>query len=393
MTLKKIIRVTHLWLGIGSGIIIVFLGITGCMLSFETEIETLQTYRHVTPQEQSFLPPSVLKGTATQLLPGKTLHSVLYGSKKEAAQMIFYSGLDYYYVIFMNPYTGKVLKVKNMDKDFFRIIINGHYYLWLPPNIGQPIVTWATFLFLILLITGIVLWWPRNKAATKQRFKIRWNVRWRRRNYDLHNVLGFYITWVAIFLALSGMVMGFQWFAKSVYWATSGGKTLPEYYEPVSHRLASNTASVSAEDKVYQIMKASYKNAETIEVHYAANDSSAIAAGANPDASTYWKTDYRYFDQYFLKEIPVSHIYGRYKDASVADKIARMNYDVHTGEVLGLAGKILAFFASLVAASLPITGFYIWWGKKHKKKHAKERIAQLSKAQQNLKPVIADANL
>jgi len=35
--------------------------------------------------------------------------------------------------------------------------------------------------------------------------------------------------------------------------------------------------------------------------------------------------------------------------------------------VLGLAGKILAFFASLIAASLPVTRFYIWWGKKHKK--------------------------
>ncbi len=51
----------------------------------------------------------------------------------------------------------------------------------------------------------------------------------------------------------------------------------------------------------------------------------------------------------------------------MADKIARMNYDIHVGAVLGLAGKILAFSASLIAASLPVTGFYIWWGKKHKK--------------------------
>ena len=369
MTLKKIIRISHLWLGMASGIIVVFLGITGCMLSFEREIETLQTFRYVTPQAKPFVEPSVLKETAIKLLPGKTLHSVLYGSKKEAAQMIFYSGLDYYYIIFMNPYTGKVLKVKNMDKDFFRIIVNGHYYLWLPPNIGQPIVTWATFLFLILLITGIVLWWPRNKAATKQRFKIKWNARWRRRNYDLHNVLGFYATWIGIILALSGMVMGFQWFAKSIYWTTSGGKSLTDYYEPVSAKPSSATVPFSAEDKVWEMMHASYsKNAETIEVHYASSDSSPIVAAINPDASTLWKTDYHYFDQYTLKEMPVTHIYGRYNQASVADKIARMNYDVHTREILGLPGKILAFFASLIAASLPVTGFYIWWGRKRKRK-------------------------
>jgi uncharacterized iron-regulated membrane protein len=176
------------------------------------------------------------------------------------------------------------------------------------------------------------------------------------------------MTWISIFVALSGMVMGFQWFAKSVYWISSGGKTLTYYYEPVSQKPVVQTASFSAEDKVWEMMNNSYKNAETIEVHYAASDSSPIVAGANPDASTYWKTDYRYFDQYTLQEMPVTHTFGRFEEASIADKISRMNYDIHTGEVLGLPGKILAFLASLIAASLPITGFYIWWGKKHKRK-------------------------
>ena len=127
MHLKKGVLKLHLWLGLASGIIVVFLGITGCMLSFEREIESLQAFRYVTPQEKPFVEPSALKETATKLLPGKVLHSVIYGSKKEAAQMVFYNGLEYYYLIFMDPYTGKVLKVKNMAHDFFRIIINGHY--------------------------------------------------------------------------------------------------------------------------------------------------------------------------------------------------------------------------------------------------------------------------
>ena len=368
-TTKKIIRKLHLWLGLSSGIIIVFLGITGCILAFQTEIESLQSFRHVLPQEKAFLPPSALKETAVSLLPGKNLHSVLYGSKEDAAQMIFFNlAPEYYYIIFMDPYTGNVLKVKNMDNDFFRIMINGHYYLWLPPNIGQPIATTATLIFVIMMISGLILWWPRNKHARKQRFTIKWNAKWKRKNYDLHYVLGFYITWISIFVALSGMVMGFQWFAKSVYWASSGGKSLVDFYEPVSEKPAVASAAFSPEDKVWKYMNRSYPDAETIEVHYAENDSMAVAAGANPDAGTYWKTDYRYFDQYTLKEIPVTHVYGRYTTATIADKMARMNYDIHTGQVLGLPGKIMAFLASLIAASLPITGFYIWWGRKKKKK-------------------------
>jgi uncharacterized iron-regulated membrane protein len=46
-----------------------------------------------------------------------------------------------------------------------------------------------------------------------------------------------------------------------------------------------------------------------------------------------------------------------------------MNYDLHTGAVFGLAGKIFAFLISLLIATLPISGFYIWWGR-HKKKNA-----------------------
>jgi len=42
-----------------------------------------------------------------------------------------------------------------------------------------------------------------------------------------------------------------------------------------------------------------------------------------------------------------------------------MNYDLHTGGVLGITGKIIAFLASLIAASLPITGLLIWWHKSY----------------------------
>jgi hypothetical protein len=41
----------------------------------------------------------------------------------------------------------------------------------------------------------------------------------------------------------------------------------------------------------------------------------------------------------------------------------------------------MAFFASLIAASLPVTGVIIWWGKKKKKKYhplmAKVAVKQL----------------
>lgn len=366
MKFKKIIGFIHLWLGLSSGLLVLFLGLTGCMLVFQREIETVTNpFQYVKEKSGTPMLPSALKPIAEKQLPGKHPHSILYQEGK-AAQAIFY-GDDYYDIVYMNPYTGAVLKTKNMNHDFFRFLIGGHYNLWLPVNIGQPIVATATLVFLVMTITGIILWWPRNKAARKQRFKIKWNVRWRRKNYDLHNVLGFYMSWISVFIAITGLVMGFQWFAKSFYYATSGGGEMIPYYESVSKKIPVPDTTFSAADHVYKKMRDFYPDPSiSVEIHFPATDTSAIEGAANPDPGTYWKSDYRYFDQYTLKEIDVTHPYGRFVSAKLADKISRMNYDVHVGAIGGLPTKILAFFASLIAASLPVTGFLIWWGRRKK---------------------------
>lgn len=377
MTIKLIVKRIHLWLGLTSGLIVVFLGITGCILAFQREIEnTFQTYRYVNERATPQLPPSKLQALAEKELPGKDVHAVMYMGKNHAAQVIFFEAAadSYYYLVYIDPYDGKVLKVKDMDSDFFRIMVMGHFYLWLPPAIGQPIVASATLIFLIMMITGIILWWPKTRKIARQRFTIKWNARWRRVNFDLHSVLGFYMTWLAIFLALTGLVWGFQWFAQGLYAVTGGEKSLL-YTEPLSDSTRSGNATPGAAiDIVWEKMQRLYPQAESIEVHPPHGTSAPIAANANPDADTYWQTDYRYFDQYTFNELQVHHIYGRFTGASTADKIIRMNYDVHTGAILGIAGKVMMFFASLIAASLPITGFLFWRGRKKKKKHEQEIV-------------------
>ncbi|MXV16812.1 PepSY-associated TM helix domain-containing protein [Hufsiella ginkgonis] len=374
MTFKKIIGKIHLWLGLSSGLIVLFLAVTGCILAFEREIEdATQSYRFAEAQDKLPLAPSVIKQIADRQLPGKAVHSIGYETGRSTIAVYFGSEPEaYYYLVFLDPYAGKVLKVKDMSVDFFRVVIMGHYYLWLPPAIGQPIVASATLIFFLLMITGLILWWPRHKAALKQRFSVKWNARWRRVNYDMHNVFGFYMTWVAVFIAVTGLIMGFQWFSKSVYWVASGGKQVVEY-----HEVFSDTAKIAAWKGAPAIDQLWLKTRQdnprfggSVEMHPPANDKGVIEVAINPDTETYWRADYRYYDQHTLEEITVNHLYGRYRNTSVADKIIRMNYDVHVGAIGGIPGKSLAFCASLVAASLPVTGFLIWRGRNKKKGRA-----------------------
>jgi uncharacterized iron-regulated membrane protein len=365
--LKKSIRFIHLWLGLLVGAIVFVVAITGCIYAFQEEIQNAtQEYRFVETQAMPMLVPSKLEPIARQALPGKILHALKYNTPEKSVEAIFYSfEPDYYYIVYINPYTGEVLETVNLDETFFHFILDGHFYLWLPHETGQIIVASATLIFLVMLITGIILWWPKNKKAAKQRFWFRWKdgMKWKRKNYDLHNITGFYISTLALVFALTGLVWGFQWFAYSYYKVAGGEKSLM-YEDPESKKTLLNIHNQM--DKVWLKMRQEYPQAQSIEVHPPESDMASIAANANPENGTFWKIDYRYYDQQSLSERKVSHIYGRFPEANAADKLMRMNYDIHTGAIAGLPGKILAFCISLLVASLPVTGVMIWLGRKKK---------------------------
>lgn len=376
--LKKVIRKTHLWLGLSSGLVVFIVAITGCLYAFQFEIKNwLYDYIHVAPQQLEILPPSKIKEIADQQLPGKHLHGVQYLGTDKSAKAIYYSFAEkYYYFVYVNPYSGDVLKVKNEYADFFRIVLDGHFYLWLPPNIGQPLVASFTLIFLIMIISGLFLWWPRKRKGREKSFKIKWNARWRRKNYDLHSVIGFYVAFVAIIFALTGLVWGFEWFRDGLH-ATVGGNKSLEYVAPNSQIDFSKGTVTNPVDLLWERTVAQYPQAASIEAHFPDNEQAPILMEVNHEVDTYWKMDYLYYDQYSLKQLEVDHIYGQLKNANSADKLIRMNYDIHTGAILGFGGKLFAFLCSLLIATLPVTGFLIWIGRRNKTRNRKSHSVKV----------------
>ena len=357
MQLKKAFYNIHLVLGLVSGIIVFIVSITGCFYAFKTEIENLtQPYRHVEVQQESFLAPSSLVSAAKDAVPGRNLQSIVYGQPGDAAEVVFYEGdPEFHRGVFLNPYSGEVLEIKNYQKDFFQFIFDGHFQLWLPRHIGKPIISTGVLMFVILLITGMVLWWPK-KSEGRRGFRIQWKAPWKSRFYDLHNVLGFYFFIILLVIAITGLAWGFQWFGQALYSATGGEKNLSFVVPQSDTTAASKKASAHPMDYVWHRVSSEHPGAAEIAIY------------APPaDEQTYWQRDYRYFDQYTLEEIEVETIWGRMEDATLPDKIRRLNYDIHTGAIGGLPGKILAFLASLVAASLPVTGTLLWWKKRKEK--------------------------
>ena len=432
---KRVMAWLHLWLGLASGIIVVIVSLTGCIYVFENEIKDfIEDWRYVKPQEKAFLLPSQLAAIADKTMKGNHAASVTFGGKEEAAIVGYFiekkedkekgekgkadlkpqgkskekgkkeekprkrrNGV--FTSIYMNPYTGEILNVKSFSRgdspDFFRWILNGHRALWLPYDIGRPIVGVAVIIFVILLISGIVLWWPTKwiKSIINKSFKIKTDASFKRVNYDLHNVLGFYSCIFLFFIAVTGLVWSFGWWSKSLYWVTSGGKPLVESREsPTSDTTHIKTFNITTVDRVLLKMNKENPEAAGIMISIPAKPADPIGAFVYKQRNTYYNMDRYNFDQQSLKEISIkSPFSGKYIDANIPDKIRRMNYDIHVGSVLGLTGKIIAFLASLISASLPITGFIIWWGKqKIGKKAPAAKPKPVSKAISAAKQNIAE---
>lgn len=359
-----IFKKIHRWLGIISGPIVFVIAITGCLYAFQEEFQEMtQPFRFFKKIGQTILSPTEIKDIAVKNQSDKKVHAVMVYSDNHAAKVIFYEFDKYYQISYINPETGRILAHIDQESGFFAFILKGHFYLWLPPRIGQPFVAVATLVFVVVILVGLIIWWPRS-GNKKSRFKIKKSTSWKRRNFDLHSVIGFYSLIFALIFAITGLVWGFEWFRNSYYKLFSGGDNFISYYEPKSFSNKSKTNFMV--DQVFYRLSRKNPDFHYIEVHFPEKNHESIAANINKEIGTFWKTDYYYFDQNTLQELPVAHYWGKFSESSIADKMMRLNYDIHTGGLFGIAGKIFAFLLSLAIATLPITGFIFWLGKKKK---------------------------
>lgn len=370
----------HLWLGLISGIVVCILGITGCLYVFQTEI-TNDVHREelfIDPpvSHSSFLSLSLLKEKAQAAL-GKeyTINYITtYSSPHRAWEFMAYQpgnpnaitfpgSIDYYRSVFINPYTGQITGQINYLRNFFVIVKYIHWSLYLSTKYGQPVTGWATLIFVISLITGFIMWIPKrwNKAGKNKAFKVSWRAKWRILNYDLHNVLGFYALIVALILALTGMVYSFNWFKSAMYAAGSWSLAPPS--AQVFQSADSLHKTTDPLDKAFLASINKDPLAKRYLIVLPGAGSAPLMINAYPEKEVYYDANTLYFDQYSGKQLGTQF----YKKMNNGEKLIMMNYDLHVGAIGGLPGKIIAFLISLVCASLPVTGFIIWWGWKKRK--------------------------
>ena len=357
---KDAVRQIHLWLGIGTGIIVVIISLTGCVYVFEKEIRgyVQQDYKQVPAQDKGFVGLQRIIQRFGKIAPAETLTAVRINNSQPNATIAISTKNKSVY--FFNPYTAELVKQSTLD--WLDTAEHIHTSLLLDEP-GKFIIRWSVVMFVIILISGIILWFPNQIRLVKQSVTIKWNASFKRVNYDLHNVLGFYSSGILLIIALSGLYFAFKE-VKTAASFLSGSKlskvtAAPQIQLPVAKDLALRY------DQLYNRTLTKFPGAkETIM--------SVRKTGELRLRLIYPYTWAKKQNTFFFDPVTGRMLnYKLYKDNSAADVLEATNYDLHTGQLFGLFGKVVACIVSLISASLPITGFIIWWKKQKKGKKKK----------------------
>ena len=212
----------HFYAGLICIPFVIVLSLTGCVYLFKPQIEawTERSYNSLAPAH-SPLPPSKLIDSALSTFPGSVFTSYELPADAQSAARIILATDRGNQRVYVHPGTASVLGSIPEDQRIMRLFFRLHGELLMGDR-GSNIVETAACWTIVLLLSGIWLWWPRSAKGLAgvlyPRLFAGSRLFWR----DLHAVVGLWVTGLALFLLLTGLPWAKFWgdYFKAVRQAT-----------------------------------------------------------------------------------------------------------------------------------------------------------------------------
>ncbi len=398
----------HFYAGLFVMPFLVILAITGTLYCFQPQIEPL-LYRHrlvVEPQAQPRLSEEVLLARARKSMPEGSLAmtAAINQDPARSAEFVFRLPDGEKQSVYLNPYTGAILGTLSVEHRFMQVDRMLHRKLLLGKP-GELLMELAACWTLVMIGTGIALWWPRETTTLREalwpRFALKGRALWK----SVHAVLGIWLALGALAFVLTGLPWSGSWGKQFKALATSanlgappgswGGlplqSTLPaSNAEAVSAKAGHNESTMESmpgmtmDDLPLPITPWAVGN---VPVPNSRSDdaqarfplgrvvalvaSLGVASGYDivlPASATgvytvsYFPPDPKqertlYIDQYsgaVLKDI-------RYDDYGAVSKAVSYGTSLHMGRYFGLGNQVLCALISLGLAAMAVTGCLMWW--------------------------------
>lgn len=366
----------HLILGLSAGFILLIVGFTGAMLSFEKEILNAinqDTYK-VAVQEQGKLSTKELLEKFQEQKPQSKINSITISSLNDSSNMINVAGegqnarkgITYY----VNPYTAEILPEISGQK-FFKTIENIHRRLLLD-DFGKQVVGISVISLLILMFSGIYIYYPRLKKAFLSSLALNFQSKGRFFIANLHSVIGMWVIPFYLVASLTGLYWSYEWFGNSLHQITGVEKPKKPQAE-MKPKEQKNEGSQNIEKVSYEDISLAVDTFNTlVENKY------ITATLRFPQKGTIYSFSYLPLDnsherarntlEFDLKTKEISK-HEKFEDKTLTQQLMGSIFVLHTGEYFGIIGQVGMFLASLMMPLFAITGLMLYI--KRRKKHMK----------------------
>ena len=206
--LRKAIFQVHLWTGIGVGLYVLVVSVTGSILVWRNELALAATPDPiiVTPSGPR-LTDEQLEAAATRAYPGYSVSNINQPPNPDEAVTVFLERSPERHARLFHPYTGEDLGDSVAPGlRLIRRLLELHDDLFAGPT-GRKVNGIGAILLVVLSCTGIVVWWPGIRAW-RQSLTVHRNVGWRRYMWNLHSMIGFWSLGFIFLFGISGAYLG-----------------------------------------------------------------------------------------------------------------------------------------------------------------------------------------
>lgn len=357
-TWKQLLFDIHLWLGLASGVIVCILCFTGFYLALQPAVEEwLNRDLYVRSGEAPEMPVSELLQSVTG--EGKPAYSAIQIPTDSTRPWTLRVGRRSSLV---DPGTGVVLGEPEPFLDgSYRFCFRLHRWLLLESSLGRPITGAATVIFLILTVTGVILWIQKTAKNRRRGLLLRRGVSFKRLNYDTHLVLGLYASVPLFVMGLTGLFWSYRTpFVATAYRLLDGSPP------PIRERRdrSGEKSGFNYElpyEAVTQYFQENFPQAGELTIYFPREGEAAFRAvksreaglGALPvrDEASFQVGSGEVIEQ------------NLYENKSRAQRLLSLVKAIHVGEFNGVFSMILYLVCTLIGTTLPLSGTIMWWNR------------------------------
>lgn len=359
----------HRWAGLGAGAFIAAVSLSGAALVVAPSIDRA-LHRELWwvgegPEER--VAPSAVLASVRARHPDRRVEALVFEGEPRRSVRAVAGGLQ----VFLHPRTGEILGERRQDETLEARLVTLHTTLF-AGRVGRWLVGASTVVLLSLIPLGLWLWWPTARRAFREGLVLRLRRGWKRAVYDLHDVVGFYASAVLLLVAGTGVIFAYPGIRQLAARVVARVAPVERALEPApAGGVAGGREPLDLRpgpvlDRVLARVELEVPDAVRTRVALPPPEAERpIRVVALPrDAPHPGATDVLLFDGASGAPLRLD----RHADLPLAARLDRLMGPIHLGTLVGWPSRALVFLASVVGASLPITGALIWYPRRRRRR-------------------------